>query len=158
MIEQIDVTIKSVQRIVSELRPAVLDDLGLNAALEWQCQNFQRLTGIDCSCTTSAEDIKIDPERVTAVFRICQEALTNVARHAGATAVSVSLREDAGSLLLAVTDNGKGIPDDRIRDPQSFGLIGMRERAALLGGKVAVMRGPGQGTTITVRLPKETPK
>ena len=157
MVEQIDGTIKAVQRIVSELRPSVLDDLGLVAAIEWQCQNFQRLTGIDCTCATTAEDIEMEPERATAVFRICQEALTNVTRHARATAVRVSLKEEGGSLLLSVSDNGKGIADHSIRDPQSFGLIGMRERAALLGGEVTITRGPEHGTTITMRLPRRTP-
>jgi PAS domain S-box-containing protein len=157
MIEQTDGTIVAVQRIVSELRPAVLDDLGLVAAIEWQCEDFQRLTGIACSCTATAEDIKVEPERATAVFRICQEALTNVARHAHATAVRVSLQEQAGSLLLSVSDNGKGIPDHKIMDPQSFGLLGMKERAGLLGGEVTITKNPEKGTTITMRLPSRTP-
>jgi PAS domain S-box-containing protein len=157
MIEQIDNTISAVQRIVSELRPAVLDDLGLVAAIEWQCQNFQQLTAIPCTCTATAEDIEVEPERATAVFRICQEALTNVARHANATAVRVSLQERAGSLLLSVSDNGKGIPDHKINDPQSFGLLGMRERAVLLGGEVTITGSPEKGTTITMRLPGRAP-
>jgi PAS domain S-box-containing protein len=156
MIEQTDGTIAAVQRIVSELRPAVLDDLGLVAAIEWQSQNFQRLTGIACTCTASPEDIEVEPERATTVFRICQEALTNVARHACATAVRVSLEERAGSLVLSVSDNGTGIPDHKIVDPQSFGLLGMRERAALLGGEVSITRSPEKGTTITMRLPGRT--
>jgi PAS domain S-box-containing protein len=157
MIEEIDRTIIAVQRIVSELRPAVLDDLGLVAAIEWQSQEFQRVTGIACTCTATAEDIEVDPERATAVFRICQEALTNVARHAHASAVRVSLQERAGSLLLSVSDNGRGIPVHKIVDPQSFGLIGMRERAALLGGEVTITGSPEKGTTITMRLPGRMP-
>lgn len=157
MIEQVEGTITDVQRIVSELRPGVLDDLGLVAAIEWQSQEFQRLTGITCTCTATAEDIEVEPERATAVFRICQEALTNVARHAHATAVRVSLQEQGGSLLLSVSDDGKGIPDQKISDPRSFGLLGMRERAALLGGEVTITGSPEKGTTITMRLPVRTP-
>lgn len=157
MIEQVDGTITAVQRIVSELRPAVLDDLGLVAALEWQCEDFQRLSGIACTCTATAEDIAIEPERATTVFRICQEAFTNVARHAHATAVRVTLEERDGSLLLSVSDNGEGIPDHKIMDPQSFGLLGMKERAALLGGEVTITGSPEKGTTITMRLPGRTP-
>lgn len=157
MIEQVDGTITAVQRIVSELRPAVLDDLGLVAALEWQCEDFQRLTGIACTCTSTAEDIAIEAERATTVFRICQEALTNVARHAHATAVRVSLQEQDGSLLLRVSDNGDGVPDHKIADPQSFGLLGMKERAALLGGDVTIARNSEKGTAITMRLPVRTP-
>jgi len=157
MIEQVDGTITAVQRIVSELRPAVLDDLGLVAALEWQCEDFQRLTGITCTCTSTAEDIAIEAERATTVFRICQEALTNVARHAHATAVRVSLQERDGSLLLRVSDNGEGVPDHKIKDPQSFGLLGMKERAALLGGDVTIARNSEKGTAITMRLPIRTP-
>ncbi|HLZ35045.1 MAG TPA: PAS domain S-box protein [Nitrospira sp.] len=156
MIEQIDGTINAVQRIVSELRPAVLDDLGLVAAIEWQSQEFQRLTGIECTCTTDAEDIDVEPERATAVFRICQEALTNVARHARATAVRISMQERAGFLLLSVSDNGIGIADHKIVDPQSFGLLGMRERAALIGGQVTITGSPEKGTTMTLRLPCRT--
>ena len=156
MIDKVDSTIIDVQRIVSELRPGVLDDLGLVAAIEWQSEEFQRLTGITCTCTANAEDIDVEPERATAVFRICQEALTNVARHAHATAVRISLQEQAGSLLLSVSDDGKGIPDHKIIDPQSFGLLGMRERAALLGGEVTITRSPEKGTTITMRLPGRT--
>lgn len=157
MTEEIDRTISAVQRIVSELRPAVLDDLGLVAAIEWQSQEFQRVTGIACTCTATAEDIEVEPERATAVFRICQEALTNVARHANASAVRVSLQERAGSLLLSVSDNGRGIPVHKIVDPQSFGLIGMKERAALLGGEVTISGSPEKGTTITMRLPGRMP-
>ncbi len=92
MVEQVDTTIASVQRLVTELRPALLDDLGLVAAIEWQCQDFQKRTGIPCTCVTSADDIAMEPERATALFRICQEALTNTARHAQATAVTVTVR------------------------------------------------------------------
>lgn len=110
MKEQVDSTITSVQRIVAELRPGVLDDLGLVAAIEWQCRDFQRRTGIVCHCMVSHEDLRVEPEQATAVFRICQEALTNVTRHAQATEVHVSLEDQGVGLVLRVRDNGRGFP------------------------------------------------
>ncbi len=154
MKEQVDATIASVQRIVAELRPGVLDDLGLVAAIEWQCRDFQRRTGIACRCSFSHEDLQLEPEQATAVFRICQEALTNVARHAGATSVVVDLEEHEGIIRLEVRDNGRGISEDRLSHPQSFGLQGMRERAGLLGGDLMIEPGSEGGTRIAVRLPR----
>ena len=154
MKEQVDSTITSVQRIVAELRPGVLDDLGLVAAIEWQCRDFQRRTGIVCHCTVSHEDLRVDPEQATAVFRICQEALTNVTRHAQATEVQVCLEDQGAGLVLRVRDNGRGIPQDRLTDARSFGLLGMRERAGLLGGDVQIETQEGNGTTIVLQLPR----
>jgi two-component system sensor histidine kinase UhpB len=154
MKEQVDATIASVQRIVAELRPGVLDDLGLVAAIEWQCRDFQRRTGIACTCTFSHEDLQLDREQATAVFRICQEALTNVARHAGATAVLVELEERDGIVRLEVCDNGRGVPEEKLSHPKSFGLLGMRERAGLLGGDLVIQPGLKGGTTIALRLPR----
>ena len=154
MKEQVDSTITSVQRIVAELRPGVLDDLGLVAAIEWQCRDFQRRTGIVCRCTVSHEDLRVDPEHATAVFRICQEALTNVTRHAQATEVQVQLEDQGVGLLLQVSDNGRGIPHARLMDAKSFGLLGMRERAGLLGGDVQINTREGKGTTILLHLPR----
>lgn len=154
MKEQVDSTITSVQRIVAELRPGVLDDLGLVAAIEWQCRDFQRRTGIVCCCTVSHEDLRVDPEHATAVFRICQEALTNVTRHAQATEVQVRLEDEGIGLLLQVRDNGRGIPQERLADAKSFGLLGMRERAGLLGGDVQINTHEGEGTTILLRVPR----
>lgn len=154
MIEQIDMTIASVQRLVTELRPAVLDDLGLVAAIEWQCQDFQKRTGIPCTCVTSADDIAMERERATAIFRICQEALTNTVRHANATAVTIKLEARNESLRLVVADNGVGIPDTKISNRQSLGLLGMRERVALFRGDITIQSMPGTGTTVTVCLPQ----
>ncbi|MBA5870417.1 MAG: PAS domain S-box protein [Nitrospira sp. CR2.1] len=154
MKEQVDSTITSVQRIVAELRPGVLDDLGLVAAIEWQCRDFQRRTGIVCHCMVSHEDLRVEPEQATAVFRICQEALTNVTRHAQATEVHVSLEDQGVGLVLRVRDNGRGIPPDRQTDARSFGLLGMRERAGLLGGDLQIETQEGNGTTIAVQLPR----
>jgi signal transduction histidine kinase len=154
MKEQVDSTITTVQRIVAELRPGVLDDLGLVAAIEWQCRDFQRRTGIVCHCAVSHEDLRMDAEHATAVFRICQEALTNVTRHAQATEVQVRLEDEGLALSLYVSDNGKGSPHDRLTDSKSFGLLGMRERAGLLGGDVQIDTREGEGTTILLHLPR----
>ena len=154
MVEQIDTTISSVQRLVTELRPAVLDDLGLVAAVEWQCQDFQKRTGIPCTCVTNADDIAMEPERATALFRICQEALTNTARHARATAVTIKLESRSDFLQLVVADNGVGIPDTKVSNRRSLGLLGMRERVALFGGEITFQGNPGKGTTVTASLPR----
>jgi signal transduction histidine kinase len=157
MTEDVDATIASVQRIVTELRPAMLDDLGLVAAIEWQAQDFERRSGIICRCIAGEEDITVDRERATVVFRICQEALTNVARHARATDVTIRFEEREGALLLEVQDNGLGIPQEKIAHPQSLGLLGMRERAQLFGGHIDIMGRPAEGTTIILRLPGTDP-
>ena len=154
MVEHVDRTIASVQRLATQLRPALLDDLGLVAAIEWQCQDFQKRTGIPCTCVTSADDIRMEPERVTAIFRICQEALINTARHAQATAVTIKLESRGDSLQLVVADNGVGIADTKASDRRSLGLLGMKERAALFGGEITIKSNPEQGTTITACLPR----
>lgn len=153
MVGQVDSTIAAVQRLVTQLRPALLDDLGLVAALEWQSQDFQKRTGISCTCVTSADDIAMEPERATAVFRICQEALTNTARHAQATTVMITVTSQPDALQMTVTDNGVGIPDTKASDPQSLGLLGMQERAAQCGGTLTIEGDPEKGTTVTLRLP-----
>lgn len=153
MVEQVDSTIVSLQQLVTQLRPALLDDLGLVAAIEWQSQDFQKRTGISCTCVTNADDIAMEPERATAVFRICQEALTNTARHAQATAAMITVTSKPDSLQMMVTDNGVGIPDTKISDRLSLGLLGMQERAAQCGGTVTIEGRPDKGTTVTLRLP-----
>ncbi len=153
MVEQVDATIASVQRIVTELRPRILDDLGLVAAIEWQCQDFQQRTGIPCTCVSSADDIAMDPKQATSLFRICQEALTNTARHAQATAIQVLIKQLDNNLLLAIQDDGVGISGEKLTESTSLGLLGMRERAASLGGQVTIAGSPGKGTTVTVRVP-----
>jgi PAS domain S-box-containing protein len=154
MVEQVDSTIAAVQRLVTQLRPALLDNLGLVAAIEWQCQDFQKRTGIPCTCVTSPDDIAMEPERATALFRICQEALTNTARHAQATAVTIKLESHNDSLQLVVADNGVGIPDRKVSDRRSLGLLGMRERAASFGGEVTIRSDPDKGTTVVACLPR----
>ena len=153
MSQLLDRTVEMVRRIVTELRPGVLDALGLTAAIEWQAQEFQSRTGVACRWELPPEETTLDMERSTAVFRIFQEILTNVARHASATRVRIRLAEIAGELLLEVRDNGRGITEAEINDIWSLGLLGMKERALLLGGKVSISGTPGEGTVITVRVP-----
>jgi PAS domain S-box-containing protein len=149
----IDMTIKSVQRISSELRPGLLDNLGLSAAIEWQVDEFENRMGIICNIAIDPEEIVLDRDRSTAIFRILQESLTNIARHSNATIVDISLIEQFDSLELNVHDNGEGITEEQISDPRSFGLIGMRERVNLLGGYLSISGTPNKGTTIIVRIP-----
>ncbi len=153
MLSLLDSTIKTVKRLCSELRPSVLDDLGLTAAIEWQAGEFQNRTGINCQISVEPENITLDHERSTTVFRIFQEALTNVVRHADATSVRVELREEGSIIRLIVQDNGRGIRDEELFKPQSFGLIGMRERARSFGGEVKITGMESKGTSVTVTIP-----
>jgi PAS domain S-box-containing protein len=153
MYELVDDVIQSVKRISAELRPGVLDDLGLADAIAWQIQEFGRRTDITSKFSASPEGIVLDRDRSTTVFRICQEALTNIARHAEATSIGVSLRKGTGRVSLKISDNGKGIEEDQILDPRAFGLIGMRERARFWGGEVKISGAPGKGTRVAVSIP-----
>lgn len=155
MIGEVDATIAEVQRLASELRPGVLDDLGLVAAIEWQCQDFERRSGIRCLCEASFDQIQINPSRATAAFRICQEALTNVARHAKATFVRVLVKESDGHVLIEIQDNGQGIPADKLNHASSLGLLGMQERSMAVGARLEIAGWPEKGTTVTLRLPCE---
>jgi signal transduction histidine kinase len=155
----IDSTIQTVRRIATELRPSILDYLGLDAALEWQAQEFQTRTGIPCVVSATLRDPALDPELTTAFFRIFQETLTNIIRHAEATRVKVQLKEDPSRITLEVTDNGRGIRREEMADPRAMGLLGMRERAALLGGdfRIQPLRG-GKGTRASVSIPRRPVK
>lgn len=153
MSKLVETTIQSMRKIAGELRPGVLDDLGLVAAIEWQAQEFQTRTGIRCEAALPVEDIALDSARSTAIFRVSQEILTNVACHSRASRVNISLREEAGNVILEAQDNGKGISESEIANPKSLGLLGMRERALLFGGEVKIRGIPGKGTTVIVRIP-----
>jgi signal transduction histidine kinase len=157
LISHIDSTIQTVRRISSELRPGVLDHLGLAAALEWQANEFQNRTGIKCDVRASVSEPLPDPNLSTTFFRIFQETLTNVIRHAGATYVSVDLKESDQRIILEVKDNGRGIERSEIYNTKSMGLLGMKERAALLGGIFKIGRlTRGQGTRVRVCIPFST--
>jgi PAS domain S-box-containing protein len=154
LLRLVDETIQSVRRISTELRPAVLDALGLVPALEWAAEEFETRTGTKCRVDLPEDDLVVDLERSTALFRIFQEALTNVARHANAAEVNVRLVKEDGSLTLEVHDNGQGISQDQLAAGRSLGILGMRERALLLGGELTVSGAPGKGTTVRVRIPE----
>jgi signal transduction histidine kinase len=150
----IDSTIQTVRRISSELRPGVLDHLGLVAAIEWQANEFQNRTGIRCDLRARVREPLPNQDLATTFFRIFQETLTNVIRHAGATHVWVELKEAAGNITLEVKDNGRGIERTEIFNNRSMGLLGMRERAALLGGIFKIGSIPrGKGTRVRVSIP-----
>ena len=150
--QQIDRIINSVRRIASGLRPEVLDEIGLAAAIEWQAREFQRRTGIRCMVEIARGFDDPDKERSTALFRVFQELLTNVARHAHATRVSVRL-EGGEWLRLEVNDNGRGIKDQEAESPRSLGFLGLRERVLAFGGSIEAKGRPGQGTFVSVAIP-----
>jgi signal transduction histidine kinase len=154
MSELIDSTIRAVRHIATELRPGLLDDLGLAAAIEWQAQEFAERTGIQCQVLRmTGEQMALARPLATAIFRIFQETLTNVARHAEATRVDIEFEGRPGELVLTVHDNGKGISRDTLTNPESLGLIGMGERARFWGGEITFQGALGEGTTITLRIP-----
>lgn len=153
MFDLLDQMVKTVRRISADLRPGVLDDLGLGPALEWQAREWQERTGIECEVQAALRESAVPPELGTALFRIFQEALTNAARHARATRVTAELRAEAGAVRLEVRDNGVGYAADERRHPNSLGLLGMKERAAILGGQFHITGAAGQGTTVTVTIP-----
>jgi signal transduction histidine kinase len=149
---QIDRIINSVRRIASGLRPEVLDEIGLAAAIEWQAREFSRRTGIRCVVDVEPEFVDPDKDRSTALFRIFQELLTNVARHANATRVAVRLA-DGEVIRLKVEDNGRGIQEKEFESPKSLGLLGLRERVLAFGGTIDVKGEEGKGTTVRVAIP-----
>lgn len=153
----IDGVVQQVRRISAELRPGVLDDLGLAAAIEWQTRAFSERSGVASTARSNVSDKRFERNLSTAVFRILQEALTNVARHAQAAHVDVSLVETAGRLRLEVLDDGLGITGEVLARPTSLGLLGMHERAQRLGGTLSISSRPGKGTSIVVNMPI-TPK
>jgi PAS domain S-box-containing protein len=153
MLGMVDETLASVRRISTDLRPMMLDDLGLNAAVEWLARDAARRLGIEVTVRLGENEPPLDDRVATAAFRMVQEALTNVARHARATDVQIELRQHDGELELTVRDNGVGFPDDALRREGSFGLVGMRERASMLGGRVELGNPEGGGARLIVHLP-----
>jgi len=147
----LDGTVAATRRISADLRPLVLDDLGLAAAAEWLVQSFTTRTGVACELAM-ARDLEIREPHATTVFRVLQESLTNIAKHAKATQVEVTLQCEGDDVVIEVIDNGAGFSPAAPRKAGSFGLMGMRERAALLGGDVTIDSGPGEGTRVELRL------
>jgi len=156
MAELVDNSIQTVRRVASSLRPSILDDLGLVPALQWQAREFEARSGVPCEATIgpSLSQLELDPDRATALFRIAQELLTNVMRHAHASHVRLVLHEESNCLLLEVSDDGCGISDRQYANPTTLGLRGMQERIALFGGRLNIHGSPGKGTTVQAWMPQ----
>ncbi|MEO5659596.1 MAG: sensor histidine kinase [Polaromonas sp.] len=154
MVEMLDRTVAATRRIAADLRPLLLDDLGLVPAIEWLTSSFTQRCGIPCSLSIDKDfELKLPEPYATAVFRIVQESLANVAKHAAASQVAVTLGKSADTVVLVVQDNGCGFFTTAPRKPQSLGLMGLRERAQLLLGSVTLKSAPGQGTCVEVCIP-----
>ncbi len=151
--KQVDATIGTVRRISTELRPSVLDDFGLVAAIEWQAAEFGRKSGVKCAFRSNAESISIGSDASTAIFRIFQEALTNIARHAKATGVTVTIDHLNDSIHLCVEDNGSGIDVKKLKKLKSLGILGMRERARLIGAEITISQRKQGGTRVELFAP-----
>jgi signal transduction histidine kinase len=149
----IDSTIRRVKRICTELRPSLLDHLGVTSAIRWQAEEIGKRTGLRCSLSFDPSEIVLEDNLATAIFRVFQEALTNIVRHAEATKVEVTLRKNKDMITLTVSDNGKGLRKDQLAKPKSFGLLGIQERARALGGEAMITGARRKGTTLTVRVP-----
>lgn len=148
-----DEALASVRRLSMEMRPSILDDLGLQAALEWQISDFAQRTGIGARLEDGLDDARLTPEQATALFRIVQEALTNISRHAKATRVRIQLREKDGEGFCRIVDNGLGITSQALAKRRSFGVVGMRQRVLALGGGFDIAGRPGRGTEIRISIP-----
>jgi len=153
MVGLVDATVNTVRRISSELRPGVLDDLGLVSAIEWHAQQLQEQTGMVCQLESLADSVELDRDQATVVFRIFQEAMTNILRHAQATKTNILIEEEDGDFVLEITDNGRGITESEKLGIRSLGLLGMRERANSIGARIVISGNPGKGTRLIVRLP-----
>jgi len=157
---KMEATLKSAvantRRIAGGLRPLMLDDLGLVPAVDWLVEGFTQRNGIPCDLVVGSNDLRLPNAQATAVFRIIQESLVNVGKHARATRVKVSLERNGAGLIVGIVDDGVGFSPQDPRKPNSFGLLGLRERALLLGGEIAITSAPGQGTNVVVRLPLST--
>lgn len=152
MIKHTETTLDAVRRLASELRPAALE-LGLVEAVEWQALQFQHRTGIEVRLESFVEKVDFDNGQATAVFRILQETLTNIQRHAQATNVTITLDQEPSQFFLTIQDDGKGFTKGREFDTQSLGLLGMRERANLVGGEINIESAPDKGTRIALKVP-----
>jgi PAS domain S-box-containing protein len=153
MIDLVGMTMQTLKRIYMDLRPGMLDHLGLAVAIGWQAGEFEKRTGILCKLSVDPEDLALDPELSTDIFRIFQETLTNITRHAEATKIAVSLKRNAKGVELAVRDNGKGIAEEQMTKPNSFGLLGIKERTHYWGGDVRITGKQGRGTKVRISIP-----
>jgi signal transduction histidine kinase len=149
----LDKTVAATRRIATDLRPLMLDDLGLVPAVEWLVESFTQRTGVACELAVSREALDLPAAQATAVFRTIQESLTNIAKHARASRVEVAVEQADGHLSVSVRDDGVGFSSEDARKPNSFGLLGLRERASLLGGEATISSSKGRGTYVELRLP-----
>ena len=146
-------TVNTVRRISSDLRPSLLDDLGLEVAVEWQLNEFEKRSGIKTSFTTDKTGVKLSKDITIGLFRILQESITNVARHAEATEVNVSLQWISNTVILQITDNGIGFESEVIKSKKTLGILGMQERTVMMGGEYKIKSVTGGGTTVEVIIP-----
>lgn len=153
MLGLIDETVKTVRRISTDLRPGILDDLGLMAALEWQCTEFEKKSEIKCVFQSDLDDLVIERDRATGIFRIFQESLTNILRHADATRIESTVKQSENEIAFIIQDNGKGFDLSEIKKKETLGLIGMRERAMILGGNIRIESELGKGTSVILEVP-----
>jgi PAS domain S-box-containing protein len=153
LLSMLDGTVKTVRRISTELRPSLLDDMGLFAAMEWHLEDFSKRTGLKSSIVTGIEPEKLSEKIKTGLYRIFQESLTNVARHANATKIDVKAETNENNLVLCITDNGDGFDIAKIKSTKTLGILGMQERSAMMGGQYTITTAPGKGTTIVVSVP-----
>ncbi|WP_448522306.1 sensor histidine kinase, partial [Schleiferia thermophila] len=158
LLKMIDDSVESVQKISGKLRPGILDELGLVSAIEWQTEEFEKTTSIKCSLVLPKDEIVLDENKSTALFRIFQESLTNIARHSNASRVSVNLLKSKQHVILEIRDDGIGITKEQIKDVKSLGIHGMRERAIVLGGEINIEGFPGKGTLIKAVIPADEVK
>jgi len=150
-------TVAATRRIAADLRPLMLDDLGLVPAVEWLVDGFTQRNGIPCELAVNVGELELPSAHATAVFRIVQESLSNVAKHARASRVQVDIERNGTQVTLSIRDNGAGFSLSDPRKPNSYGLLGLRERASLLGGEASITSAPGEGTWVQIQLPITTP-
>jgi PAS domain S-box-containing protein len=148
-----DSAVQTIRKITTELRPAILDSMGLSAAIEWQTEEFQHRTGIICRYINTAANYELDKQSSTAIFRIIQESLTNIIRHAKAKDVQIKVIKENKNIIFEISDNGTGFTEDEAHKLNSFGILGMKERAMLIGGEFEIHGNPNKGTTVRVRIP-----
>jgi signal transduction histidine kinase len=153
LLELLDGTVRTVRKISSELRPSLLDDMGLVAAMEWHLKEWEKRASVKTKFLIPSNDLPLTDAVKTGLFRIFQESLTNVARHANAKKVEVSLQRQNGSLILSIKDDGKGFDREKAANKKTLGILGMEERSFMMGGSYQINSKPGKGTLVVVSVP-----
>ena len=158
MNRQLDNAIQTVRKVISDLRPSILDHLGLLAAIDWKIDEFRQQTGMQCVLTVPENNIVMEENRDIAVFRIMQEALTNIALHSGASKVTLDIETDKNSLIMTITDNGRGITKTQMHQTGKYGILGMQERARHFGGAITIIGNPEKGSSLMLNMPLKSPE